>query len=91
MYVILPLLKSALVSVCIFQLIWTWNDFLNPMIYISSVKHYPLSLALRMNLDVAATSEWNSIMAMSLLSILPLVVLFFTRKSILLKALPPVV
>ena len=80
-YVILPLLKSALVSVCIFQLIWTWNDFLNPMIYISSVKHYPLSLALRMNLDVAATSEWNSIMAMSLLSILPLVVLFFTLQK----------
>ena len=43
--IILPLCKPALVSCVIFQFVWRWNDFLNPLIYISSVKKYPLSLA----------------------------------------------
>ncbi|NSW91101.1 MAG: carbohydrate ABC transporter permease [Firmicutes bacterium] len=73
----IPLLKPALISASIFQFIWTWNDFFNPLIYISSVKKYPLSLALRLGLDVAAVSNWNEILAMALVSIIPLVLLFF--------------
>jgi len=72
-----PLLKPALISACIFQFMWTWNDFFNPLIYISSVKKYPLSLALRMGLDVAAVANWNGILAMALVSIIPVVLLFF--------------
>ena len=72
-----PVLKPSLMSVCIFQTIWTWNDFMNPLIYINSVSKYPLSLALRLGLDVASTAEWNQIMAMAFLSIIPLVVMFF--------------
>lgn len=73
----IPLLKPALISVCIFQFMWTWNDFFNPLIYISSVKKYPLSLALRMGLDVSALTNWNQILAMALVSIIPIVLLFF--------------
>ena len=73
----IPLLKPALISACIFQFMWTWNDFMNPLIYISSVRKYPLALALRMGLDVAVTAEWNEILAMSLVSIVPVVLLFF--------------
>lgn len=50
---------------------------MNPLIYINSVSKYPLSLALRLGLDVASTAEWNQIMAMAFLSIIPLVVMFF--------------
>ena len=73
----IPLLKPALISVCIFQFMWTWNDFFNPLIYVSSVKNYPLSLALRMGLDVAAVANWNGILAMAHVSIIPVVLLFF--------------
>ena len=48
---ILPLCKPALGVLCDFPVCRRWNDFLNPLIYISSVKKYPLSLALRMALD----------------------------------------
>ena len=61
----------------IFQFVWRWNDFLNPLIYISSVKKYPLSLALRMALDVTDTVSWNQTMAMSVLAMAPPVLLFF--------------
>lgn len=76
-FIIIPLLVPALISAAIFQLMWTWNDFFNSLIYISSVKHYPLSLALRMGMDVSAVSNWNEILAMALVSIIPLVVVFF--------------
>ena len=76
-YILLPLLVPALISAAIFQLMWTWNDFFNTLIYISSVKHYPLSLALRMGMDVSAVSNWNEILAMALVSIIPLVVIYF--------------
>lgn len=76
-YILLPLLVPALISAAIFQLMWTWNDFFNTLIYISSVKNYPLSLALRMGMDVSAVSNWNEILAMALVSIIPLVVIYF--------------
>lgn len=76
-YILLPLLVPALISAAIFQLMWTWNDFFNTLIYISSVKNYPLSLALRMGMDVSAVSNWNEILAMALVSIIPLVIIYF--------------
>lgn len=75
--ILVPILKPSLMSVCIFQTIWTWNDFMNPLIYINSVSKYPIALALRMSLDVASSANWNEIMAMACVSIVPPVILFF--------------
>ncbi len=79
--ILVPLSKPALISVAIFQFVWRWNDFLNPLIFISSVRKYPLSLALRMSLDVTDTISWNQTMAMSVLSMLPPVLLFFLMQK----------
>lgn len=79
--IILPLTKPAIISVIIFQFVWRWNDFLNALIYISSVRKYPVSLALRMSLDVTDTITWNQTMAMSVLSMLPPVLLFFLAQK----------
>ena len=79
--ILLPLCKPALISVALFNFIWTWNDFMGPLIYISSVKKYPLSLALRMTLDLGSAAAWNEIFAMSVLSILPPVILFFSGQK----------
>lgn len=75
--VLLPLLKPALFSAGLFQFLWTYNDYFNSLIYISSIKKYTVSLALRMTMDNEATTAWNSIMAMSCLVVLPVVILFF--------------
>lgn len=75
--ILLPLLKPALFSAGLFQFLWTYNDYFNSLIYISSIKKYTVSLALRMTMDTEATTAWNSIMAMSCLVVLPVVILFF--------------
>jgi oligogalacturonide transport system permease protein len=75
--ILLPLMKPALFSAGLFQFMWIWNDFFNCLIYINSVKKYPLSLGLRISLDSASAVVWNQVMAMCLISILPLIILFF--------------
>ena len=75
--ILLPLMKPALFSVGLMQFMWVWNDFYNPLIYINSVKNYPLALGVRMVLDTSGTVYWNQVLAMALVSTLPLIILFF--------------
>lgn len=75
-YVLLPLCKPAVISASIFQFIWTWNDFFQQYIYISSVGKYTASLGLRMAIDATATIQWNNILAMSVISMVPCIVVF---------------
>jgi oligogalacturonide transport system permease protein len=79
--ILLPLCKPALFSVIVFQFVWTWSDFFGALIYINSVRKYPVSLGLRMSIDVSAAVNWNSILAMSAVSILPPVILFFLAQN----------
>lgn len=76
--ILLPLMKPAIFSVIIFQFIWSWSDFFNDLIYISSVKKYTLSLALKMSIDSqGAVTQWSQVLAMSFVSLLPPTLLFF--------------
>lgn len=79
--ILVPLSKPALFSIGIFQFIWTWNDFYNPLIYINSVRKYPLMLALRITIDAQTKVAWSNIMAMSLLSMLPCILIFFLAQQ----------
>jgi len=79
--IIAPLSMPALVSVCIFQFIWTWNEFFNALIYINSVSKYPVALGLRMTLDVEGAVRWNQVLAMSVLTMLPPVAVFFMAQK----------
>ncbi len=79
--ILMPLMKPALFSAGLFQFMWTYNDYTNVLIYINSVKKYTLSLALRLSLDAESVIQWNKVMAMSFLSMLPLIILFFAAQK----------
>jgi oligogalacturonide transport system permease protein len=79
--ILMPLCKPALFSAAIFQFIGTWNDFFNSLIYINSVRKYTLMLALRMSLDVTSAANWNQVLAMTTLSLIPGTVLFFSAQN----------
>ncbi|MDO5657726.1 MAG: carbohydrate ABC transporter permease [Paracoccus sp. (in: a-proteobacteria)] len=80
-YIVVPMLMPALISVCLFQFMWTMNDFLGPLIYISSVDKFPISLALKLSLDTTEAFEWNRILAMSVLALLPALIVFFIAQK----------
>ncbi|WP_410769277.1 carbohydrate ABC transporter permease [Endobacterium cereale] len=79
--IILPLSMPVLATAAIFSFIWTWEDFFGPLIYISEMRNYTVQLGLRSFIDSSGTSSWNELFAMSVLSLVPifLIFLFFQR------------
>lgn len=76
-YILVPILKPAIISVIVFQFIWTMNDFMGPLIYLSSVEKYPVSLALKMSIGATEEVEWASVIAISVVALIPSVLVFF--------------
>jgi oligogalacturonide transport system permease protein len=80
-HVVVPVIMPAIISVALFQFMWSMNDFLSPLIYLSSVEKYPVALALKLSIDVTEATSWNQILAMSTIALLPSVVLFFAAQK----------
>lgn len=80
-HIIVPLLKPAIVSVVVFQFIWTMNDFMGPLIYLSSVENYPVSLALKMSIGATEEVEWANVIAISVVALVPSVAVFFMAQK----------
>jgi oligogalacturonide transport system permease protein len=76
-HIIVPLLKPAIISVVVFQFIWTMNDFMGPLIYLSTVEKYPVSLALKMSIGATEEVAWANVIAISVVALLPSVAVFF--------------
>jgi multiple sugar transport system permease protein len=74
--IMLPLVKPVLATITIFTFMGIWNDFLGPLIYLQSDKMKTLSLGLYVFQDTHAT-EWNLLMAASLIVMLPCLIVFF--------------
>lgn len=76
-YVIVPMIKPAVVSVALFQFMWASNDFQGPLIYINTVSKYPATMGLKIIMDAETGIEWNMVLALSVISILPTLLVFF--------------
>lgn len=72
----LPLTKPALATVAIFSFNGAWNDFLGPLLYVNDENLYTLQLGLQVFKGQMST-QWNYLMAGSLLVLLPVILLFF--------------
>ncbi len=80
-HIIVPLLKPAIISVVVFQFIWTMNDFMGPLIYLASVEKYPVSLALKMSIGATEEVEWANVIAISVVALIPSVLVFFAAQK----------
>jgi multiple sugar transport system permease protein len=73
--IIMPLSRPALAAVGIFTFVGTWDDFLGPLIIISSADHYTVQLGLALFV-VKNRTAWDLVMAGSVLATLPVLVAF---------------
>ena len=80
-YIVVPIVKPSIVSVALFQFMWSSNDFQGPLIYINTVTKYPASLGLRLIADSETGFEWNKILALSVISIIPTLIVFFLAQD----------
>lgn len=79
--IVLPLCTPAFITTAIFSFIWTWDDFLGQMIYLTDTEKYTVPLALRLFLDNTSVVTWGPMYAMSLLSVLPCFIIFLVAQK----------
>ncbi len=72
----MPLAKPALITVAILTFMFSWNDFLGPLIYLSEQSKNTLALGLALFVGQHST-EWGILMAASILMMIPMVAIFF--------------
>jgi len=74
--IVLPLSKPVLLTVSIFTLLFTWNDFFGPLLYLHDPAKWTLAVGLR-SFQQQYTTTWSLLMAASTLSALPLIIIYF--------------
>lgn len=78
--IMLPLSKPSLSTLTIFTFVSTWNDFLGPLIYLTTESKKTLQLGLRMFISQFG-SEYGLIMAASVLSLIPVLIVFLSLQK----------
>jgi ABC-type sugar transport system, permease component len=73
--VILPLAKPALVTLGIFSMLGSWNEFLHPLIYLSKEKLYTIQLGIRYFQQING-SDYPLIMAATAMSLVPIILIY---------------
>jgi len=84
--VILPVSIPAIVTVIIFQIQFTWNDFLAPLVYLTHESLFTVALGLQYFLGQNG-GYWNWLMAVSTLMIIPLMVIFFFAQRLFIRGI----
>ncbi|MGC0141965.1 carbohydrate ABC transporter permease [Pseudactinotalea sp. Z1732] len=85
--IMLPLSVPALATTGAFSFIWAWNDFLGPLIYLTSQGNYTVPIGLALFVDASGTSNYGGLFAMSLLSLLPVLGFFLAFQKLLLDGI----
>ncbi|QHZ49097.1 carbohydrate ABC transporter permease [Bacillus sp. NSP9.1] len=78
--IVLPLSTPAVITVALLSFMWTWNDFLGPLIYLNDNSKFTLALGI-LQFKGALLIEWGPMMAASVLIILPLIIMFFVGQK----------
>ena len=85
-FVILPLALPALATVTILTFQSTWNDFLPPLIYLQNRQLYTVTLGLQF-FRTTYTTNWSYLMAASLVTMLPVVAVFFAAQRLFIEGI----
>jgi len=85
--VMLPLSVPALATTAIFTFIWTWNDFFHQLIFLTKPDMYTVPIALRSFIDSSSESSWGPMFAMSIVSLIPLFLIFLLGQKYLVKGI----
>jgi multiple sugar transport system permease protein len=87
--VMLPLTRPAWITMAILAFQASWNDFLNPLVYLYSAEKWPLSVGMASFISSFAgqTPDWSYYMATNLLYMLPPLIIFFAAQRYFIQGL----
>lgn len=78
-----PLCLPAMATTAIFTFINSWNDFLGPLLYLTKPSMYTVPLGLNLFIDSSETSQWGPLFAMSVVSLIPIFIIFMAFQRLL--------
>ena len=84
--IMVPLSKPAIATICVLGFVGCWNDFEGPLIYLSDYVKYPLSMGIYM-FKSADSMFANYVMAASLVSVIPVLIIFFSAQQYFIKGI----
>jgi len=85
--IIMPLALPAIGVVALFSFVWSWNDFLGPLLYLSRSDLWTVPLGLKAFLDSTGQSSYGELFAMSTLSLAPIVGFFILSQRLLVEGI----
>ena len=74
--ILVPVVRPAIITSSIFAFYWIWQDFFQPLIFMNSAKRFTIPLALNMYLDPNSYNNYGGLFAMSVVSLLPVIIFF---------------
>jgi len=81
--ILIPLAIPAMTIIVVYTFLWTWNEFLKPIIYLNTFEKFPIQVGLSLfkgRFDVV----WNHYMAATLVTILPVLIVYgFVQKYLI--------
>jgi len=84
--IMLPLSTPVMATAAIFSFIWTYDDFLGPLIYLNDIDSYTVPLALRAFVDSSGgESLYGELFAMSTLSLVPVFIVFLSFQRLIIR------
>lgn len=85
--VLVPVVKPTIVTASIFAFYWIWQDFFQPLIFMSTTDKFTISLALNMYLDPNSYNNYGGLFAMSVTSLLPVIIFFIVFQRYLVEGI----
>ena len=83
--IILPLARTAVSSLVILAFVWSWNDYMTPLIFIRSVKKFTIPIAL--DLYMTDIREFRLLMAAAVSATIPMIVVYFSCQKSFVESL----
>lgn len=78
--IMLPLIVPAMLTLGVFTLMNTWNDYMGPLIYLSTPEKYTMTLGIAYFKGIY-TTQWNLVMAGSVLSVIPILIAYLCAQK----------
>lgn len=88
--IIAPMLSPSLVACGLFQFMWSCNDYMGPLLYVQTPSKYPMSIFVKLSMDADSGFNWNRILALSLISIIPQLIVSSVHRMLSSTVSPPV-
>ena len=76
--ILLPAVKPVMLAVLVMALVYNWNDFFNPLIYLNSSEKFTIAVGLQFFKGSQGNVQIGQMMAMALVSLTPVLFVFAT-------------